>query len=243
MNGSRARVARVRCRRAGRAPRGGNARSDQGVLVYTQHNAALRQLGAGLRSGARRPRSLPDRLARFLLSVVPGSRRPAHHRVRHATQGADAVLRGARDAWIDRRLLSCSYLVGRKGGEAFLRKRFARAHVDRALAVFQKYGLLAVVGAVAPPAARPFKPFVLVAGVAGVRPFDFLLAVGIGRGVRYFGEGLLACGTASRPRCSCKNNARRSSLSLALRRWSLGSAGCLAGVGAAGCVPPYAVVN
>src|SRR4026208_2560817 len=36
------------------------------------------------------------------------------------------------------------YLVGRKGGEAFLRRRFHERHVDRTLAVFQKYGLLAV---------------------------------------------------------------------------------------------------
>jgi hypothetical protein len=33
---------------------------------------------------------------------------------------------------------------------------------------------------------------VLAAGVARVRPFEFLLAVAIGRGVRFFGKGLLA---------------------------------------------------
>src|SRR6476661_1525521 len=42
------------------------------------------------------------------------------------------------------------------------------------------------------PPPVPFKPFVLAAGVAGVRPVDFLIAVGAGRGVRYFGEALLA---------------------------------------------------
>src|SRR5436190_1029302 len=41
-----------------------------------------------------------------------------------------------------------------------------------------------------PPA--PFKIFVLAAGVAQVRTIDFALAVAIGRGTRYFGEGLLA---------------------------------------------------
>jgi hypothetical protein len=41
-----------------------------------------------------------------------------------------------------------------------------------------------------PPA--PFKIFVLLAGVAGIRPAHFAGAIAIGRGTRYFGEGLLA---------------------------------------------------
>ena len=45
------------------------------------------------------------------------------------------------------------YFLARKGGEAFLRKRFHERHVDRALAVFQKYGLLAVAVPVHPAAA------------------------------------------------------------------------------------------
>lgn len=84
------------------------------------------------------------------------------------------------------------FMVARKGGEAFLRKRFSPRHVDRAIAMFQKYGLVAVaVPAVLPPPV-PFKLFVLAAGVAGVRPFEFIVAVGFGRGLRYLGEGLLA---------------------------------------------------
>ena len=34
------------------------------------------------------------------------------------------------------------YLVGRKGGESFLRKRFHERHVDRALDVFRRHGIL-----------------------------------------------------------------------------------------------------
>lgn len=84
------------------------------------------------------------------------------------------------------------YRVARKGGEAFLRKRFKERHVDKAIGLFQKYGLLAVaVPAILPPPV-PFKIFVLAAGVTRVRSFDFLVAISIGRGVRYFGEGLLA---------------------------------------------------
>jgi membrane protein YqaA with SNARE-associated domain len=104
------------------------------------------------------------------------------------------------------------YVVGRKGGETFLRRRFHARHVDRTLEVFQKYGLLAVAVPSLLPPPFPFKPFVLVAGVARVRPFDFALAVGIGRGIRYFGEGLLALWYGEQAMGFLKNNAREVSL-------------------------------
>jgi membrane protein YqaA with SNARE-associated domain len=84
------------------------------------------------------------------------------------------------------------YALARKGGEAFLRKRFKPQTVDRTIARFQKYGLLAVALPALLPPPTPFKLFVLAAGVARVRPVQFLLAVAIGRGVRFFGKGLLA---------------------------------------------------
>src|SRR5262245_48750683 len=37
------------------------------------------------------------------------------------------------------------YSLARRGGEAFLRRRFSERHVTRGLAIFEKYGLLAVV--------------------------------------------------------------------------------------------------
>jgi membrane protein YqaA with SNARE-associated domain len=84
------------------------------------------------------------------------------------------------------------YAIGRKGGEAFLRRRFHARHIDRALAMYRRYGLLAVlVPAILPPPA-PFKIFVLLAGVAQLSVLQFTLAVALGRGLRYFGEGLLA---------------------------------------------------
>jgi membrane protein YqaA with SNARE-associated domain len=104
------------------------------------------------------------------------------------------------------------YVVGRKGGETFLRRRFHARHVDRTLEVFQKYGLLAVAVPSLLPPPFPFKPFVLVAGVARERPFDFALAVGIGRGIRYFGEGLLALWYGEQAMGFLKNNAREVSL-------------------------------
>lgn len=84
------------------------------------------------------------------------------------------------------------YALARSGGEAFLRKRMPERHVERAFAVFRKYGLLAVsIPSILPPPV-PFKMFVLAAGAARVKPVDFLIAVTIGRAVRYFGEGVLA---------------------------------------------------
>jgi membrane protein YqaA with SNARE-associated domain len=84
------------------------------------------------------------------------------------------------------------YALARRGGEAFLRKRFKAATVDRALARFQRFGLLAIaVPAILPPP-TPFKLFILAAGVAQVRPHEFILAVALGRGIRFFGKGLLA---------------------------------------------------
>jgi membrane protein YqaA with SNARE-associated domain len=84
------------------------------------------------------------------------------------------------------------YSLARRGGEAFLRKRFKPHTVDQAVARFQKYGLLAIaVPAILPPP-TPFKLVVVAAGIARVRPFDFIMAVALGRSVRYFGKGLLA---------------------------------------------------
>lgn len=84
------------------------------------------------------------------------------------------------------------YYVGRKGGDAFIRRRFGSGSVDRTLKVIQNNGVLAIlVPALLPPPA-PFKIFVLLAGVAGISPSRFTTAIVIGRGVRYFGEGLLA---------------------------------------------------
>ena len=84
------------------------------------------------------------------------------------------------------------YVVARRGGEAFMRKRLKGRYVDRAIGLYQKYGLLAVVVPALLPPPVPFKVFVLMAGAAAVSPVKFGLAVLIGRGIRYFGQGYLA---------------------------------------------------
>jgi membrane protein YqaA with SNARE-associated domain len=108
------------------------------------------------------------------------------------------------------------YTVGRRGGEAFLRKRFKAGHIERAMTIFRRFGLLAVIVPSLLPPPMPFKIFVLAAGVAKVRPFDFFVAVSIGRGLRYFGEGFLALWYGEQAIDFMRENARIVGLALAV---------------------------
>lgn len=84
------------------------------------------------------------------------------------------------------------YTVARTGGAVFLRKRIKASHIERAMQLYQRHGLLAVVVPALLPPPMPFKLFVLLAGTAKVSPWRFGVAIAIGRGVRYFGQGFLA---------------------------------------------------
>ena len=84
------------------------------------------------------------------------------------------------------------YVLGRRGGDALIRRRFGGPRLTRAMEMSKRYGILAVaIPAILPPPA-PFKVFVLLAGVAKVPVSQFVTAVAVGRGFRYFGEGWLA---------------------------------------------------
>lgn len=84
------------------------------------------------------------------------------------------------------------YLLGRKGGERVLRRMVSAERLERGRAVFQRWGLLAVlVPSMLPPPA-PFKVFVLLAGVVQIPLWQFVSAIALGRGIRYVGEALLA---------------------------------------------------
>ena len=84
------------------------------------------------------------------------------------------------------------YWLAWRGGEAFMRKRLKSAGVERGLSAVRRYGFLALlVPSMLPPPA-PFKIFVLGAGVARVRPLTFILAIAVGRGLRYSVAALLA---------------------------------------------------
>jgi membrane protein YqaA with SNARE-associated domain len=91
-------------------------------------------------------------------------------------------------------LIGCSllYSVGRKGGEALLRKRFTDERLMRVRNWYRKHGILAIVVPSLLPPPTPFKIFVLSAGAFGISWPKFLTAIVIGRGIRYFSEGILA---------------------------------------------------
>jgi membrane protein DedA with SNARE-associated domain len=73
-----------------------------------------------------------------------------------------------------------------------VRRRLKERHVERTLDLYKRHGLLAlIVPALLPPPA-PFKLFVLAAGLADVRPLQFVVAIAVARGLRYLALGVLA---------------------------------------------------
>ncbi len=84
------------------------------------------------------------------------------------------------------------YALGRRGGETLVRRRFSGPRVARALELSQRYGVLAIaVPSILPPPA-PFKIFVLLAGVAAVPIWKFIVTLAIARGARYLTVGVLS---------------------------------------------------
>jgi membrane protein YqaA with SNARE-associated domain len=84
------------------------------------------------------------------------------------------------------------HAIGKKGGEALVRKRFTGEKIERAMASLQRHGIIAVlVPSLLPPPA-PFKIFVLLAGVVGISAIRFATAIAIGRAIRYVALGYLA---------------------------------------------------
>ena len=108
------------------------------------------------------------------------------------------------------------YVLGRKGGEALVRRWFSGPRMERAMQLSRRYGILAVaVPAILPPPS-PFKVFVLLAGVARVPIGQFVSAIALGRGFRYFGEGWLAVRYGDQAVSMLEENGRLVSLLLAV---------------------------
>ncbi len=83
------------------------------------------------------------------------------------------------------------YFLAKKGGEAFFHKH-ARGKAEKIKEWVDRNGFLsAFLPAVLPPPV-PFKPFVLAEGVFQVPPRTFVMAILLGRGLRYTLEGILA---------------------------------------------------
>jgi len=114
------------------------------------------------------------------------------------------------------------YWFARRGGEVFLRKRFSGPKVEHGLALYQRHGLLAVVVPSLLPPPTPFKLFVLLAGAARVSPWKFVLAIVIGRGIRYFGQGYLAVLYGDRAIAMVQENGKAVGLGLAALALGIG---------------------
>jgi len=106
------------------------------------------------------------------------------------------------------------YYIGRKGGDALVRSRFNSTSVDRALGTIQRWGVLAVLIPCLLPPPAPFKIFILLAGAAGISVSRFVLAIAVGRTLRYFAEGFLAVRYGDRAIEYVHANGRTASLAL-----------------------------
>jgi membrane protein YqaA with SNARE-associated domain len=84
------------------------------------------------------------------------------------------------------------HYLGRKGGDALVRKRFAGPRVERAMASLQRHGVMAVLIPCLLPPPAPFKIFLLLAGAVGISAPRFAAAIAIGRGTRYLALAFLA---------------------------------------------------
>ena len=90
-------------------------------------------------------------------------------------------------------LAGCSVLwvIGRRGGEPLLERRFGKAQVERTRAAFERWDLWALIVPALLPPPMPFKIFVLSAGVFGVPWRRFAVTLILARGLRYVFWGLM----------------------------------------------------
>lgn len=85
------------------------------------------------------------------------------------------------------------YYLAQKGGNTFIRTQLRAGHAERALALYRRHGLLALMVPALLPPPPSFKLFVLMAGVADVPPpMKLVAAIAVARGARYTALGLLA---------------------------------------------------
>jgi len=83
------------------------------------------------------------------------------------------------------------YWLGRAGGELFLLKRVNRKRFEAMRARFERQEFLAVLVPSMLPPPTPWKAFVFAAGVFEMRVLSFMLAVFVGRTVRWLVLSLL----------------------------------------------------
>jgi membrane protein YqaA with SNARE-associated domain len=87
---------------------------------------------------------------------------------------------------------SVLYYLGRKGGQAFIQKKFSKARVERVQHVLEKYDMVAVMVAGVIPPPFPYKVFIFVAGALQFLFCRFVFAVLLSRSARFYFEGIMA---------------------------------------------------
>jgi len=78
-----------------------------------------------------------------------------------------------------------TYRLGRKGGEKTLEERISKTRLQRVRVLFEKWGFSAIALPALLPPPIPLVPFVLVAGAMKYSAKKFLLALSLGRALRY----------------------------------------------------------
>jgi membrane protein YqaA with SNARE-associated domain len=84
------------------------------------------------------------------------------------------------------------YSILRRGGQAILKRRFRRDHIERVERAYARFGFLALAVPALLPPPMPFKIFVATAGTLEYPRWRFVLTIVIARSVRYYVEGILA---------------------------------------------------
>jgi membrane protein YqaA with SNARE-associated domain len=106
------------------------------------------------------------------------------------------------------------HFIGKKGGDALVKRRFATAKIERAMASLQRHGVMAVlIPSLLPPPA-PFKIFLLLAGAVGIPLTRFAAAIAIARSARYLALGILAVRYGSRAQVYVRENGPTVSLAV-----------------------------
>jgi membrane protein YqaA with SNARE-associated domain len=104
------------------------------------------------------------------------------------------------------------HYVGRKGGEALVKKRFTGDRIERAMRALRNNGVIAVLVPSLLPPPSPFKLMVLLAGVVGITAGRLATAIAIGRAVRYLAIGYLAVAYGERATTYMRENGTSASI-------------------------------
>ncbi|HKC00330.1 MAG TPA: VTT domain-containing protein [Terriglobales bacterium] len=103
----------------------------------------------------------------------------AHHRNLWVYYAIMATLGAALGGYL-------TYRMARKGGKETLEKRFSKKKAAKIYAIFEHWGFAAVaIPAILPPP-FPIVPILLAAGAMQYPTRQFLAALALGRGIRYF---------------------------------------------------------